>query len=154
MVVCKMSHVQITRGKCRWKQTHVSSQPEVWGYHGTRAWDMLRKRWRSVGRAWPRPLASVESWPCSHFPARLCSKLCITEGLCGFTWALPFLPAGLTPRPWKKVLVLRHMPHSKWSTGPSHNTLGPFADGFGVSFMLQVPPSLPLQKWISISLVH
>ena len=102
MGICKISYVQITWGKCRWKQRHVFSQPEVWGYHGTCAWDLLRKRWRSVGRAWPRPLASVESWPCSHFPARLWSKLCITAGLCGLTWSLPFLPAGLNSQAMKE----------------------------------------------------
>lgn len=76
------------------------------------------------------------------------------QGFVGLLGPSPSCQQALTPRPWKKVLVLRHMPHSKWSTGSSHHTLGPFADGFGISFMLQVPPFLPLRKWISINLVH
>lgn len=89
--VGKMFHGQIILGSCRLNRDMF--------LHNLRFWVTMRlmflehaqrKVTGDMGRAWPGPLASVESWPCSHFPASLCYKVCITEGLCGLYVASPF----------------------------------------------------------------
>lgn len=155
MVVCKTSHVQITWGKCM--KTKDMFLHTTWGLG--LPWTCMRhvqKKVTEVGRAWPRPLASVESWPCSHFPARLAAYYVSQKGFVDL-YVVPPIPASRpTPRGHeRKSLFLGTCPIRKWSTGsPPIIYWVILQDGFGISFMLQVPPSLPLQKWISISLVH
>lgn len=80
-----------------------------------------RKVTEDVACAWPRPLASMEYWLCSHFPARLSSKICITEGLCGLCGVPPFPASSPYSQAMKELpcFLSGRVPHSRWSTGSS-----------------------------------
>lgn len=94
---------------------------------------MLRKGDGMWWGAWPGPLASMESWSCSHFPARLSSE--VYHSLKGFVDFLGSLPPG-----HEKTSLFSLRPHAllqmaNWLL----SSFGSFCRGFGTSFMLQLP---------------
>lgn len=104
--------------------------------------------------AWPGPLVSMESWPCSNFPARLSSKVCITKkGFVDFVESLPFLPAVPASRSWKNYFVL---PQAKYLipdgllAPPSY--FGSFCRSLWNLIVFQVLHSPPLQELINTDL--
>lgn len=100
------------------------------------------------GGAWPGPLASMESWSCSHFPARLSSKVYHKRTLWTFWGPYPQAMKGLPCSP------SGHMPYSKWSTGSCH-LLGLFAEVLvpNLCSSFPVPASWLVLIWPTVFLI-
>lgn len=101
--------------------------------------------------AWPGPLASMESWPCSNFPARLSSKVCITEGLCGFCGVPPFPASSPCFQAMKELFCSPsgQIPHCHGLLAPPY--FGSFCRSLWNLIVFQVLHS-PLQELINADL--